>query len=96
MTYNEVVYGSVVDYMCLPGYRLFGAATRICGNYSWSDKSPVCEGEFNYTGNIYIYIYMCVCVWWEAYKKIQECIYLYIYIYYALYGFSDCHGLFKM
>ena len=55
-TYNGVVYGSVVEYSCLPGYRLLGAATRICGNYAWSDKSPVCNGEFYYTGNIYIYI----------------------------------------
>ena len=45
MSYDGDVIGSVVMYSCLPGHQLIGAATRICGNYTWSGKSPVCKGK---------------------------------------------------
>ena len=45
MSYDGDVIGSVVRYSCLLGHQLIGAATRICGNYTWSGRSPVCEGK---------------------------------------------------
>ena len=45
MSFDGDVIGSVVRYSCLPGHQLNGAATRICGNYTWSGQSPVCKGK---------------------------------------------------
>ena len=56
MSYDGDVIGSVVRYSCCPGHQLIGAATRICGNYTWSGKSPVCKGKWQYSVKLCIAI----------------------------------------
>ncbi|XP_076320035.1 uncharacterized protein LOC143230409 [Tachypleus tridentatus] len=44
MTTNTSIFGTVVEYICEPGYRLVGKARMKC-NFSgyWDGKAPVCE-----------------------------------------------------
>ena len=44
LTSNSTHYGSTVEYECQSGFRLVGAARRIClENATWSSGAPSCE-----------------------------------------------------
>lgn len=40
---NATTLGSVATYICFPGYRLKGTATRMCTLAGWSGSEPSCE-----------------------------------------------------
>lgn len=39
-------YLDIIQYVCNPGYRLFGESTRTCQvDNKWSGDTPTCEGK---------------------------------------------------
>ena len=42
------VEGTIANYTCDDGYRLVGAASRLCQNDGeWTDRAPVCQGMWH-------------------------------------------------
>ncbi|XP_022252141.1 uncharacterized protein LOC106468127 [Limulus polyphemus] len=44
MTTNTSIFGTIVEYICEPGYKLVGKAQLKCDSSGyWDEKAPVCE-----------------------------------------------------
>lgn len=45
---SNLMYGTVVKYICHPGYDLVGSQQIVCLNYTWSHQSPTCKSKLHH------------------------------------------------